>query len=83
MSDVTPGSEFDGVPQRNTLPRTVTPAGTPGHTAERLTGAERLRLGYLTGQDEDPTAAPDGGLSFQGLVEADVIVPEKYRDRWS
>lgn len=83
MSDVTPGSEFDYVPQANTLPPTRTPRGAPGHTADHLTGAERLRLGYLTGQDEDATAAPDNGLSWQGLTEADVPQPEMYRDRWS
>lgn len=59
-----------------------TPKGHPGHTADRLTADERLRLLYLTGQTEDTTVPPDGGVSFQGLSEEEAISPELYRDRW-
>ena len=82
MSDVAGASEFDGPPQANTLYPPVTPAGGKGHVRENLSGAEVLRLGYLTGQDEDTTAPPDGGLSFQGLTEEEAEPPEMYRERW-
>lgn len=80
MSDVTGGSEFDGVPQANTIMPPVTPKGTPGHT--ELPGHEKMRLDYLTGQHEDTTAAPDGGLAWEGLTELEAIEPELYRDRF-
>ena len=83
MASETPPSEFGGKTQKNTLYPPTTPRGNPGHTRDQLDADEVLRLGYLTGQDEDTTLPPDGGLSFQGLVEEDVPAPEMYRDRWS
>jgi hypothetical protein len=82
MPDKFPPSEFGGKGQRNTIQPPVTPRGHAGHSP---TESERLRLQYLTGQDEDSTRDPDGGEAFTGLLpeeEARELVgePEKYLD---
>ena len=58
-------SEYGGRPQRNTIQPPVAPNGQPGHEP---TASEKLRLTYLTGQDEDSTKLPDNGESFSGLL---------------
>lgn len=56
MAELGP-SEFDGTgSQRNTI-------APPPH---EMTPSEKMRLVYLTGQDEDQTAVPDSGESFRG-----------------
>lgn len=42
--------------------------GDLGPNERRLSSAEKLRLGYLTGQDEDPTAPAEPG--FMGGVDS-------------
>lgn len=69
-------TEYGGKVQRNTIQPPVTPRGHKGHT--ELTNDERLRLIYMTGQDEDTTRDPDGGEAFSGLLplsEAEKINP--------
>lgn len=60
-------SEYGGKVQRNGIQPPVTPKGAPGHEP---TASEKLRLTYLTGQDEDSTKAPDNGEAFSGLLPA-------------
>lgn len=47
-------SEFDGA---GVLPSTIHPKG-----GDALTAGEKLRLGYLTGQDQTPNAPLDPGV---------------------
>ena len=75
-----PPSEFDGQRQRNGIAPPITPRGKAGHVP---TNSEKLRLLYLTGQDEDSTVKPDNGEAFNGLLplaEAEKInpPPEQY-----
>lgn len=37
-----------------------------------LTGSEKLRLAYRTGQEEDRNARPDGGTAFNGLLPEEI-----------
>lgn len=49
-------SEYDG---EGPMPNTVYPKGS-----EALTPADKLRLGYLTGQEEDSRASLDPGVWY-------------------
>lgn len=49
-------SEFEG---GGVMPNTVFPKGT-----EALTASDKLRLGYLTGQEEDSRATLDPGVWY-------------------
>lgn len=51
-------SEYSGtVPTRNTVQEL-------GPDGRKLSSSEKLRLGYLTGQEEDPEAAPKPGFFY-------------------
>lgn len=70
-------SEFGGTTQRNGIAPPVTPNGHTGHVD--LLALEKLRLIYLTGQDEDTTRKPDDGEAFTGILpleEALEIMPQ-------
>jgi hypothetical protein len=56
MSDMSDRTEYQG---GGVLPNTIFPKGN-----DALTPSDKLRLGYITGQDEDSRATPDPGVFY-------------------
>jgi len=74
-------SEYGGHTQRNGIAPPRTPLGKVGHSP---TASEKLRLLYITGQNEDSTANPQPKReAFHGLLLEEEVVgllpePEPY-----
>lgn len=68
MPDRMPPSEYGGRVQRNTIQPPISPSGMKGHSPD---AAEKLRLQYMTGQDEDSTVDHDNGEAFSGILPLD------------
>lgn len=56
MSDMSDRTEYQG---GGVMPNTIFPKGN-----DALTPSDKLRLGYITGQDTDSRAQPDPGVFY-------------------